>query len=255
MSQVIEARKWSGPGPCVGRGTASRALPPRAFRGFTLIELMVVIAIIIMAAGLMTPTITDFFRNRQLDGIRGLFGAAFNSARLEAVTKGVRVSMVFFREGVRVYSERQKRFVDELFNPDASQLSNDTVWYKMGFLGGKSNWSLPRYYQWEDRQLAQQGADKTRGKRAAAGTQFSVTGLPKITFERDGSLTFESGSNVASSFFKDKSNADIIIEQAGNNTVCLIDYRDTGQIRCDMVPKAEPVSRPEDGIEDDGSAG
>ena len=251
MSQVIEARKWSGPLPCVGLGTASRAL-----RGFTLIELMVVIAIIIMAAGLMTPTITDFFRNRQLEGIRGQFGAAFNFARLEAVTKGLRTSMVFFREGVRVYSERQKRFVDELFNPDASQLSNDTVWYKMGFLGGRSNWSLPRYYKWEERQLGLQGADRGRAKKTAGGPQFSVAGLPRITFERDGSLTFESGSNVGSAFFKEAipSNADIIIEQAGNNTVCYIDYKDTGQIRSKFVPKAEPVTRPEDGTEDDGSA-
>ena len=78
----------------------------RTSAGFTLIELMVVIFIIVLAAGLMTPTITDFFKGRQLENIRAQFGSAFSSARLRAVSQGVDVSVVFFREGVRVYEER-----------------------------------------------------------------------------------------------------------------------------------------------------
>ncbi|MEC9352412.1 MAG: type II secretion system protein, partial [Planctomycetota bacterium] len=42
--------------------------------GFTMIELMVVVAIIVMASGVMGPTIIDFMKNRELVGIRGHFG-------------------------------------------------------------------------------------------------------------------------------------------------------------------------------------
>src|SRR5437867_7485041 len=123
--------------------------------GFTLIELMVVIGIIVLAAGLMTPTIADFFKNRQLETIRGHIGSAFNKARLDAVTRGVRASMVFFREGVRVYLEKDKRFdEDDLFSPETSPLADDSVWYVLGFLDKKPNFELERYRDWEARQTA-----------------------------------------------------------------------------------------------------
>ena len=53
----------------------------RSRDGFTMIELMVVVAIIIMASGIMGPTIADFMKNRQLEGVRGQFGNIFNMAR------------------------------------------------------------------------------------------------------------------------------------------------------------------------------
>lgn len=219
------------------------SIPPD---GFTLIELMVVIAIIVLAAGLMAPTITDFFKNRQLDSIRGQIGSAFNSARLKAVTEGTRVSLVFFREGVRVYNERTKQFVDDLWNPDGSLLARGEVWFVFGFLGGKTNLDLPEYRRWETDMAARQ-AQASRGAAGGHGGQVDVTGLPKIIFERDGSLTFASGADVSSAFFKEQipPSADIMIYQANNPTVCFIDLRLPGQIRSKMVPTGKLVPRPD----------
>ncbi|MFP6738720.1 MAG: prepilin-type N-terminal cleavage/methylation domain-containing protein, partial [Planctomycetota bacterium] len=67
--------------------------------GFTMIELMVVVAIIVMASGVMGPTIIDFMKNRELEGVRGQFGNIFNLARLRAVNERRDISVVFFRGG------------------------------------------------------------------------------------------------------------------------------------------------------------
>ena len=115
------------------RGGSPLALS--APRGFTLIELMVVIAIIVLAAGLMTPTISDFFKNRQLDAVKGQLGSAFNRARLKAVTEGTRASLVFFREGARVFDERKMTFENDLFNPDKEQVEEFKDRYRKGTIG------------------------------------------------------------------------------------------------------------------------
>jgi type II secretory pathway pseudopilin PulG len=216
-----------------------------------LIELMVVIGIIVLAAGLMTPTIADFFKNRQLETIRGHIGAAFNKARLSAVTRGIRASLVFFREGARVYLEKERRFdEDDLFSPETSPLADDSVWYVLGFLDKKPSLDLEGYRSWEKTQkLLLAEAEDRGGKRGgvALKDQVDVSGLPRITFERDGSLTFATGSDVATSEFKKEipETADIAIFSSLSNTGCFIDLRLPGQIRSRMVPLKEPPARPQ----------
>jgi hypothetical protein len=105
---------------------------------------MVVVAIIVLAAGLMTPTITDFFKNRQLEGIRGTIGSAFNRARMAAVDHGKSMSLVFFREGARVFDESTKSFdPDDHFNPETSPFADEAVWYVLGFLRKKASPRFP----------------------------------------------------------------------------------------------------------------
>lgn len=218
--------------------------------GFTLIELMVVIGIIVLAAGLMTPTIADFFKNRQLETIRGHIGAAFNKARLNAVNKGTKASLVFFREGVRVYLEKERRFDEEdLFRPETSPLSDDSVWYVLGFLEKKNSFELESYRSWESRHSHLQSETASRAEKQGAGTtdQVDVRGLPKITFERDGSLTFVTGADVPISEFKKEipDTADIVIYSSMSNTACFIDLRLPGQMRARMVPLKENPPKPQ----------
>lgn len=248
-----------GPDRPPARGERSR----RPVAGFTLIELMVVIAIVVLAAGLMAPTITDFFRNRQLETVRGQFGAALNKARLEAVTKGLPISVVFFREGTRVYDQRTKRFIDEYFNPELAPAADDKVWFELGFVKRNST-VLPRYRDWEKAQAIQRSAagGGSRGKAAAEGSgttgspvkdpaeTFDVSGLPRFTFERDGSVTFNTGSDVASSEYKREfpDTADIVIKQVGNNSACFMDLRPPGQFRSKVVLLREVPRKPDMGV-------
>ena len=113
---------------------------PTERSGFTLIELMVVIAIILMAAGLMIPSIADFFRNKALDGARAQITATFNSARMLAVANNRTYRVVFFREGVRTYDVANKSWMaDEDFNPSSSPINSDKIHFDLVFAGMHSN--------------------------------------------------------------------------------------------------------------------
>lgn len=224
----------------------------RTSKGFTLIELMVVIAIIVLAAGLMTPSVTEFFRNRQIEFLRGQITSAFNRARLRAVNQGVRMSLVFFKEGVCIYDEGRKTFEEDyevFFNPETSPAGTDQVWIVLGFLGKKADTPLVPFREWEKRQEAQ--SVDTKGKTtggAASEKQYNITGLPTITFERDGSLTFGSGSNVLSALFNEEipENADVIVYQKGSYTACFVDLRQTGQVRSKRVLLRDPPEPPDE---------
>lgn len=216
---------------------------------FTLIELMVVIAIILLMVGIMSPSVTEFLKNRKIEFIRRETVSAFQRARLKAVNEGSRASVVFFRDGIRVFDERRREFADEFFEPGNSPLAKGEAWFVLGFLGDRVSTTLPTYYEWEDKwkAIAAQPARGESGAAAAARAQGPIlTGLPKVIFERDGSLRFETGSDVSSAFYDEATpqKADIVIYQRGNNTACFVDLRPTGQIRTKLVVMAETPTEP-----------
>ncbi|MGQ9589039.1 MAG: pilus assembly FimT family protein [Planctomycetota bacterium] len=249
-----------------------RELPARATSGtpearrasaepagaFTLIELMVVIAIIIVMAGIMSPSVAEFLKNRKIEFIRSELVSSFHRARLKAVNEGSRVSVVFFREGVRVFDERRKEFVDEFFEPGNSPLAKGEAWFVLGFLGDKESTSLPSYYDWERtwRNLVPESSSSQPRKSRDRGPSPVLTGLPKILFERDGSLRFETGADVSTNFFNEPvpSKADIVIYQTGGTTACFVDLRLAGQIRTKIVPIEGVSTGPKTPI-DEGPAG
>lgn len=211
-------------------------------RGFTLIELLVVVSIIIMAAGLMTPTITDFFRNRQLEGIRGSFGSSFNAARLEAVGRGFPFSVIFFQDGTRVFNERLQVFTEDVGGSGKSPFTEGVMWYELGFFARKPSTELPFFRDWEP------GArlPPNPSLRLKAGSyQYRTDDLPKIIFERDGSLRFGKGADVDSRLYKDKKNADILIYQLMSPVACMMDLRLPGQFKSQVVILDEVPKRPE----------
>jgi prepilin-type N-terminal cleavage/methylation domain-containing protein len=210
-------------------------------RGFTLIELLVVVSIIIMAAGLMTPTITDFFRNRQLESIRGSFGSSFNAARLEAVGRGFPFSVIFFQDGARVFNEKAQVFTEDI-GPRKSPFTEGVMWYELGFFSRKPSTELPLFQDWE------QGArlPPPPSLKLKAGTYvYRTDDLPKIIFERDGSLRFSKGADVDSRLYKDQKNADILIYQLMSPVACMMDLRLPGQFKSQVVILDEVPKRPE----------
>lgn len=247
-------------------------------RGFTMIELMVVLAIIMLAAGIMAPPLVEFFANRQLDGIRGEFGTVFNRARLRAVTEGRDMSVVFFQEGARIYDELNGRFVDgEIWNPDGSYLAGEdgNVWYLLGFADNKVSYdaeywtpvegrgrsssgpAVPPYSWWEAQRTKVVTTTSRRARRRSTGDaesgRVSISGLYKVTFHRDGTLSFGLGSSdVTTALYNlagtsedgdpPKGRADIMVLQSGNNSACYIDLRPTGQMKSKIVVLPEAVS-------------
>ena len=247
----------------------------RSRDGFTMIELMVVVAIIIMASGIMGPTIADFMKNRQLEGVRGQFGNIFNMARLQAVNQRRDISVVFFREGPRVFDELRKEFIDyDVWNPGNSPLgeSDPTMWYALGFARGTSSYNpqhdnagksigdgltIPPFEKWVSKEKTAAPKSKgrarrgSRARRTSSGTttrsrpKYRTTGLFKITFNRNGTLVFSDGcSDVPTSVYNgDEDNrprtSDVVILQLDATPACFIDVRPTGQIRSKVVPLAD----------------
>ena len=213
------------------------ASPSPLRAGFTMIELMVVVAIIVMASGVMGPTIMDFMKNRELEGIRGQFGKIFNKARLDAVIFRRDMSVVFFREGPRVYDELSKQFTDKsIWSSKGDALGNSPpeIWYGLGFAGGVSSYdeeraalvvksrrdrgktiprSIPSFAEWaaDSRSLYSKqatGSGRSSGRSSGGGSgedskqRYRTNDLYKMTFNRSGTMVFSAGcSDVPTSIF------------------------------------------------------
>ena len=197
-------------------------------RGFTLIELMVVVAIIMMAMGVMTPTLIDFFRNQKLKSVRTHFSGAFNIARLMAITEGTPVRVVFYREGLRIYHVRNGAFrKEEEFTPESAPGSLQGISFELRFCK-QQNSDLIAYRDWEKSQPY---------LNAPLGTPdaglCSVDGLVAVEFQRDGTIVWKKGDDIPSNLFTRKpiEDADIIVRQLGNAEQLFIDLRKTGQVR------------------------
>jgi len=112
MSAKIHIRHRVGP-PGRPRTAADPGLRDSSDRsgpigGFTLIEMIVVIAIIIMTAGFMAPAIATMFQNRKLDNAKSVITSLMMEARNNAVTKKQPYRIVFLRDGLRLYREPKR---------------------------------------------------------------------------------------------------------------------------------------------------
>jgi prepilin-type N-terminal cleavage/methylation domain-containing protein len=247
--------------------------------GFTMIELMVVVAIIIMASGIMGPTLLDFMKNRQLEGIRGQFGNIFNMARLQAVNQRRDMSVVFFREGPRVFDELRQEFIDyDVWLPEESPLGEEepTMWYALGFARGTSSYNpqhdqegqvisqgltIPPFKKWLSKQKSspltksRKPSRRSRSRRTSSGKttsarpKYRTSGLFKVTFNRNGTLVFSDGcSDVPTSVYNGDEGgrprtSDVVILQLDATPACFIDVRPTGQVRSKVVPLADSPRR------------
>jgi prepilin-type N-terminal cleavage/methylation domain-containing protein len=250
--------------------------------GFTMIELMVVVAIIVMASGVMGPTIIDFMKNRELEGIRGQFGKIFNKARLDAVIQRRDISVVFFREGPRIYDELRKSFEDgDIWSSKGPALGEDPpeIWYGLGFAGGSSSYdkdqaelvakarndsrqtiprSIPSFSQWAESPRSIYRGGRTNSRSGSSGAdpgeesrKYRTNDLFKVTFNRNGTMVFSDGcSDVATSVFNNEGatgcpkTADVVIFQFDSQMACFMDVRPTGQVRSKVRPLgAIPDSR------------
>lgn len=75
----------------VNGSTARR--PQRPARGFTLVELMITVAVLAVVAGLAAPLFAGVINGNRLTSTANELAAGIQSARMEALRRGVRVSL------------------------------------------------------------------------------------------------------------------------------------------------------------------
>ena len=83
-----------------------RAAARRSGRGFTVLELMVVVGIIMLMTALALPAVTTFLRGQRLQQSGRIMQSAFNEARRAAITQRTKQYLVFFRSVDELGQER-----------------------------------------------------------------------------------------------------------------------------------------------------
>jgi type IV fimbrial biogenesis protein FimT len=98
---------------------------PFVNRGFTLIELLVTVALIAVAMAIAVPSMASFMRNAELVSTTNTLLASINSARSEAMKRGMD-AMVRPTDSTN-WAKGWVVFVDVARNGDATDASNITI--------------------------------------------------------------------------------------------------------------------------------
>jgi len=212
----------SGPTPD-GAGARPRAVLSRSLAlGFTLIEIVVVVSIIVIVMGFSAPAFIKMFQNRRLEGAGTLIGSAINEARNDAVTKKQVHRIVFLRDGFRVY--REPKGADKggfeagirAYDPDRSGIEYDLIF------AGRPYADLPT-------DLAviidNPGNPPPAEEWTLSDAETSLRFLP------DGTVDFGAFEDVPSFRFHETppEAADIIIRQKDDKQRGYLDIRPTGR--------------------------
>jgi prepilin-type N-terminal cleavage/methylation domain-containing protein len=242
------------------RGSSRSGFSARAdlsARGFTLVELMVVMAILAAAAGFMAPEVTKFLRNRAVDSARQELTSVLQRARYLSISQNRDLQVVFFREGGRIFDPANKAFVDSDWSPEASPLaqSRSRLLYVLGCCRDLASNDkgfddpdnpdyepatrpyIPPFAWWEEKQRSIRSQYNSGGE-ARSDLQYEVAGLASVFFRRDGTMEFgEGASDVRSVEFRKKipETADLVVYQIGNTAACFVDFQLTGTAKSKIV--------------------
>lgn len=189
--------------------------------GFTLIEMVVTIGIIILAAGFLAPALGSLFENRKLENAGTLIVSVMNEARNISVTKKKTVSVCFLRDGLRLYEGAKGDGIGEFkgsleaYDPDRS----GQIRYDLHFADLEYE-DLP-----EKLAMEEDGESPDRW----VPTDEDIV----LDFLSDGTIDFGRFSDVPSYHYlaEPVSGADISIGKVGEWSRCYIDIRPTGRAK------------------------
>jgi prepilin-type N-terminal cleavage/methylation domain-containing protein len=206
--------------------------------GFTLIEILVVVTIIIMVFGFAMPTIAAFMSNQKLKAVTGRLSRSLAIARTRAITKHQEVYVIFFSDRLMLLSSRLE--VPELFDYFASRKEAGKMVIHLRFadayvketgneeheLGLTSDLpALPAGENWNEpitaKTVLQSGL--LDGKEAY------------LAFRSDGTVEFGHGTGpgdrLSIEYWSDPPrDADFIVEEQGNALKGWVDVRATGNV-------------------------
>ncbi|MGE4619489.1 MAG: prepilin-type N-terminal cleavage/methylation domain-containing protein [Planctomycetota bacterium] len=194
---------------------------PRSQRaGFTLVEMIVTIGIIIMAAGFIAPAVAAIFQDRRIENAAATIITTINEARNASVTKKQQHSVIFLQSGVRLYRHAK---------------GDDTG----GFVGGLRSINIPDAdhvkYDMPCARLSSKEIPKQLQCQINGDSQDSWKPLPGdhyITVRRDGTIDFGSNADIPSYRFNSDppSGGDLELHQIGSSRICFVDIRPTGRV-------------------------
>ncbi len=195
--------------------------------GFTLVEVMVVMGIIILAAAFTYPTIRNFLKNRKLDVAGRAIVNAMQEARSEAVTKRKAQYVVFLRRGLWIYDTSKQQFEGGF----RSFSGDEAITYQVPF-ANQGELGSPELLKDE---LASENE-----------TDLRDGGEIYLRFDPTGTIEFGPFQDVSSIQFRDNVLADIVVEQGAANPVKgFIDVRAAGTVafKIEEIARAEEAAR------------
>ncbi len=210
--------------------------------GFTLIEILVVVTIIVMAFGFATPTISKFLSNRKVKSITSRLARGLQAGRMRAITKHCDVYVFFLRDRLMLVSARPE--VPEFF----TYFNDDNERSKMSI-----------HVRFADARVRHDprpdsGTDQLRGDLPPLPPDVAVTdpvagktvlkGLDNwvlegkhayLLFKSEGTVEFGSddgpGDVLPMGFWATPPiDADVIVEELDNKNHGWIDIRPTGNV-------------------------
>jgi len=194
-------------------------------------EILVVMSIIIMAAGIMVPSVAEFMRNQKLKSLGGKVSNALVWARNEAVSRREMVRVVFLRYGAWIHSERFG-FLESNYRRFIPVGAEDRFLARLRFAGLNTREELAKL-------PCRKGEAPSGGGGPAevfepAGPEIPQDALT-LVFHRDGTIDFRGakpGDRPTSLYLKEPpADADIIVQEVGNRNMAFIDLRPSGGIR------------------------
>ncbi|MDE0959461.1 MAG: prepilin-type N-terminal cleavage/methylation domain-containing protein [Planctomycetota bacterium] len=192
----------------------------RSKSGFTLVEMIVTIGIIIMVAGFIAPAVSAIFQDRRIENAASVIVTAFNEARNSAVTKKQEHSVVFLKSGIRLYAhpkgKKEGGFIGGLRSLNVGD--SDHITYEV-LSSDTSVEEMPV-------ELQSQREEK-RTEHWKPGREDIV-----IKLRKDGTIDFGKLDDIPSYRFQSDppTGGDLILHQKGSRAACYIDIRPTGRV-------------------------
>ncbi len=219
----------------------------RSRTGFTLIEILVVITIIVMVFGFAMPVLGKYLSNQKLKAATGRVARVLLMARSQAITRHDKVYILFFHDRMALASERPRPVELFPYFPGKRQAARMVI--RLQFAAarveerGDPNDPLGLV---SDLPKVPEGQDWTRPISARGLLTSSVIVGKKayIAFNSDGTVEFGAaggpGDRLSVEFWQDPPrNADIVIEERGNKSRGWIDIRATGHVET-KIAEGEP---------------
>ncbi|MCI0652001.1 MAG: prepilin-type N-terminal cleavage/methylation domain-containing protein [Planctomycetes bacterium] len=167
--------------------------------GFTMIELIVVIGIIVMVFGFVYPAFHSFLKLRRMDSAGRAVLGVLNEARSEAVSKRKKLYVVFLQDELKIYSAAAKGYLPE----ERRYSKKGIVKYRLRFAGEKyaNSADIP------DRLAEDSG--KTPGGAINAPHPDNIY----LAFTPTGTVEFGEFKDIGTGEYLSGKDADIIFDQ------------------------------------------